>query len=92
MTNKIELIAADFSRRIRAYLTPEQMSAVIARNQCEPNPSICHSHDDCDANAFMQEAFEQVSGRPVDLHSDSDDFIVWASWEIAKQTKFSTSV
>ena len=92
MTIQIQLIAADFSRRIRDYLTPEQMSAVISRNNSETNPNICHSHDHCDANAMMAAAFEQVSGQPLDLQSDSDDFISWAAWGTAKSSKFSVSI
>lgn len=92
MNIQIQLIAAEFSRRLRQHLTSEKMSAVISRNQSEPNSNICHTHDDCDANAFMAAAFEQVSGRPLDLHSDSDDFVVWAAWETAKSSKFSVTI
>ena len=54
---------------------------------------ICHSHDFCDANVYMAEAFEHVIGRNVFLPCDTnDDGIIESdcrtmneAWSIAKR-------
>ncbi len=81
-------IAANFSLRLRHYLTAEQMAATVAANLTEKNPSICHSHDYCDANVFMAEAFETVTGRAVNLQSEDDDYLWAEAWGIAKSNAF----
>lgn len=71
MQNKIESIteaqvARAFSKVLRNWLTPEEMTQVIAANKAERNPNICHTHDYCDANMAMCAAFEKVLGATED--------------------------
>lgn len=58
---------------------------VIARNKTET--MVCHSHDYCDANEAMAEAY-----RRQDVYSDTDDECppdLWgAAWAIAKARGF----
>lgn len=91
-----ELIAGAFSRVLRQWLTPLQMAKVITRNRRELHAGVCHSHDFCDANMAMDEAFKVVLGRGMllieDGASDEDkeaDTDLWnAAWDIAKKRDF----
>lgn len=57
-------LAYKFSALLREELGDE-IEEVIARNQNEANPSVCHSHDFTDANEIMAAAFLAVAGFPV---------------------------
>lgn len=86
-------VALAFSRNLRAELTPDQMAQILARNAGEASPIVCHSHDFCDANMPMHDAFVQVMGHdplPDDDSGMSDDSVaVWnQAWELAKATGF----
>lgn len=59
-------IAKEFCAVLRQWLTPEQLAEAVARNAAETDPGICHSHDFCDANCAMHEAFVRCG---LDPHS-----------------------
>jgi hypothetical protein len=93
------LLAVDFTRGLNEYLTEEQMAEVIKRNEtAEYQDGSCATHDFCDANVMMLEAFENVLGREFvfadedDPHSEAQntiDTMLWsAAWEIARNHKF----
>ena len=87
----VETLALEFSQGLHAYMTPEQMKAVVERNRCEASSGICHSHDFCDANMAMLEAAKNCG-----LVSDVDDIDglcimddVWnAAWDKARESGF----
>lgn len=82
-------IAAGFSKVLREWLDASELNAVIVANRVQSSPSICHSHDFCDANMAMAEAFEAYG-----LPTPSDDlpgssFSLWnAAWDIARLAEF----
>lgn len=88
-------VAVAFSRVLHEWLTPLQMAKVITRNAAA-NDSSCATHDFCDANMAMDEAFKRVLGRGCLLieesASDEDkqaDTDLWnEAWTIAKEAKF----
>lgn len=47
----VDTLAREFSKGLHAYLTEEQMQAVVERNRAEIAAGACHSHDFCDANS-----------------------------------------
>lgn len=54
----MEAISVTFSKLLREKLTPEQMDAINASNKAGGySDSVCASHDHCDANVVMTEAF-----------------------------------
>src|SRR5687768_5328662 len=55
-------VADAFSAIIREWLTAEELEEVVKRNKVRSHPSVCHSHDFCDANVAMSEAFEKLLG------------------------------
>lgn len=82
-------IAFRFRGVLREWLTPQELAEADTRNRAETDPGICHSHDHCDANMAMADAFEAVMGRglfPEDGSGMSEaDCILWnAAWDIAK--------
>ena len=75
-----------------SQLTHSQLRTVQKRNANEPNTNICHSHDFCDANMVMDEAFTSVFGRsilPDEGEMTEDDLAVFnAAWDIASARGF----
>jgi hypothetical protein len=61
---QITLIAGRFAEVLRSWLTPEEFTAMQRMNREDPRYAypICASHDFCDANMAMMEAFESVTG------------------------------
>jgi hypothetical protein len=67
-------------------------------NASETDKSICHSHDFCDANMAMDEAFTKVLGRQYVFFNDEepetekqneiDADLINAAWSMAKANKF----
>jgi hypothetical protein len=95
------LLAVEFGRVLRRWLTPDQVSLANTRNAGEYKDSgACASHDFCDANMAMAEAFDTF-GLPTDIDlpesgGDSDAVrdnnsasIIWNNaWTKAKESKF----
>lgn len=80
-------LARRFSILIRAYLTAEQLAEVVRRNGTA-HESVCHSHDFCDANEVMAEAFAGLTGRSVDGGDDEDTELWGMAWALAKKANF----
>ncbi len=98
--NQIEQLAREFSRQLRHYLSDHEMSQVISLNESEEDHEICHSHDFCDANVMMFDAFIKVFNRSCILDADpekepelaavakKDVDSINTAWIIAKENKF----
>lgn len=87
---KVDALAKQFSKVLRGWLGAKKMKTVIARNHAEQEPGICHSHDFCDANMAMDQAFRDlgVHGMP-DGHGDDAMTNAWnAAWDLAKSHNF----
>lgn len=86
-----QLIALRFAAYLWNGLAHGQMREIKRRNATpDYGGDICASHDFCDANEPMADAFESVVGHPVAL-GDTDpqqqaDFTLWGeAWAIAKR-------
>ena len=93
----IEKLAREFSKILREWIGDEKLCYVIISNRDEPNPSVCYSHDYCDANMAMHKAFVNVVGRdPLDFldrgedgcMSEVDLNLFNAAWDLAKKKEF----
>lgn len=73
-----------FLLRLAGEIGMERLAEVFRRNAAEVNPSVCHSHDFCDANVLMADAFACVVGRRVDIESDEDASLWNGAWFLAK--------
>ena len=99
-------IANEFSRILQSWLTEDEMSllrsdtARLLVGHPDHARSICHSHDYCDANEAMCQAFKNVVERECWWPSDVDegncdeadvekDFALWdTAWGFAKHAEF----
>lgn len=77
------VLADHFTGVLRNWLTPEQWVEVVSRNADEESPNVCHSHDFCDANMAMAEAWENAFGFDPDV-ADEEVATRWGeAWNLA---------
>lgn len=82
------LLAIEFTRGLVETLDAEKFEEARRRNDAEPIPGICHTHDFTDPNVLMGSAFEEVVGR-ADRVDDEADAALWnAAWKIAQEARF----
>ena len=81
-----ERLARAFLAGLSHQLGAEALSEVDRLNKAEASPSVCHSHDFCDANVIMAAAFEQVLGRQPRIDSDEDAVLWDGAWSLAKSS------
>jgi len=92
-------VAKKFADILRTWLTEEEMRIVILRNAVKyKNAGICASHDFCDANMAMGEAFETFGlATTADIEDcDSTEYSIaqdlWNNaWTVAKAVDFDSS-
>ena len=91
---EVPALAKEFSRLIRQALSSDELDMVRGRNAFPKSPNTCASHDFCDANVYMGQAFSELG---YDTAPDGKDLIeaadayadVWnAAWDLAKQSGF----
>lgn len=90
----VERLARTFSGILAHDFTKEQMLEMIAKNKTN-DPDCCASHDYCDANMTMDDAFRIVMGRSavpnlLDESPEADaDLNLWNhAWNMAKANDF----
>lgn len=89
MMTDIETLANAFGRVLRTWLDASEMATVIQRNRTpEYGRYICASHDFCDANMAMAQAFMEAFGREPDVDGDEDVALWNAAWSLAKANDF----
>lgn len=82
------LLAVAFHKLVREALA-EHLEEIDRRNAAIENKNVCATHDFCDANMLMDEAFTERTGHEVDAE-DKDDTLLWsAAWTIAAGHGFS---
>jgi len=53
-------LADEFTKVLRDWLSEDEFYRMQRLNTVEENPGVCHSHDFCDANMAMEEAFQNL--------------------------------
>ena len=81
---QVSALSKMFLYDLLAQIGLEQMREVAAANLAEPDPAICHSHDVCDANVVMAQAFESLMRVQVDIRSASQAQLWNAAWSQAR--------
>lgn len=81
-------LANEFSRILTEWLGTETIAEINRLNEGE-DKTCCHSHDFCDSNMAMNEAFLALYGRDISIQSQKDTDLVNKAWTIAKNNKFS---
>lgn len=87
-------LAAEFARQLQQDLEPWEWAEVLRRNASpEYTEGVCASHDFCDSNMTMLDAFEVLHKREMVMDATPAgevDRALWnAAWDIAK-TKYLT--
>lgn len=84
----VRKIARAFARAIGRDWGADALRDIDRLNELETSPGVCHSHDGCDANVYMDEAFKEVTGiSPAELLPNIPDEIN-ARWEAAWKYAF----
>jgi hypothetical protein len=87
-----ERIGAKFADILKVWFSPEQWEAMRIKNASNPE-NVCASHDYCNANIAMLEAFHAFNLNPrivpdIDQDADTDDIALWdAAWKWAKANR-----
>ena len=87
-TSDVERLSDEFSRVIRDWLEPWELSEVRKRNRvfARQGLSFCATQEFCDANQAMIDAFEFVLGRSG---TDDDDSELWTeAWNLSQYREF----
>lgn len=92
---KAQQIADQFILIINEWLTKGELAKVNRRNKIN-DPHVCATHDFCDANMAMHEAFMSFGIDPLSSeHGPMSDEMVYlwnTAWGIAKNQKFMRTV
>jgi len=89
----ITKLAKQFAKLLSEEIGDDNMKAVVAANKKEKSSGVCHSHDYCDANMVMADAFKVLD---IDLEKDYPDAVqnaqivsIWnAAWDEAFKNNF----
>lgn len=79
-----EKLAVAFLDVLEEWLSPEQQKQVAIDNATEQDPSICHTHDVCNANQAMIDAWEKLNGPEMDCQDDAHIARITGAWKDAK--------
>lgn len=85
--SQIDALACEFAITLRGHFgagTWEAMRAENARHADERRTGVCASHDYCDANEVMAEAFATIVGRELDVQSADDCHTINEAWDRAR--------
>jgi hypothetical protein len=96
--HQITAIAEAFGEVMRQWLTPAEFTEMKRRNETEAAYAggACASHDFCDANMAMAEAFDHVMGRQPtsdegDVAQSEADCALWNdAWNLSRKLYLGT--
>ena len=94
MANPIaQKIADQFVAVLQKVLSPEYLAEIDRRNKIY-DPTSCATHDFCDANVYMEQAFKDVGVETFEGEHMPDSVVeLWnEAWGIAKARGFSNVV
>lgn len=84
----MNILAIEFSKILHEWLNQDTIDQINSLNEAQEDKDICHSHDFCDANMAMNEAFQKVYGRGLNLGAEEELSITSKSWKLAKENEF----
>lgn len=90
-TDKIPAIANRFGYVIREWLTPDEILQVLIMNAQETGGNAinaCNTHEFCDPNEAMIQAFKAIMDREIDTASQDEMGLICNAWNVAKANHF----
>ena len=88
---QIGKLSAEFTRVVCESLTPDQMQSVRRINEERNDPHTCATHDFCDANMLMEEAWVSVVGELIDVNDEAQSVLWDKAWALSKANGFKTN-
>lgn len=91
-TQKAYQLAIAFSNGLYEYLGEAVMDSVIDANANERDGRVCHTHDYCDANQIMIDAWQDAFGEPleVDASDEAQTDLINLAWGLASDYEFNS--
>lgn len=83
-----ENIAIEFASQLKRYMDNSMIEEVNRRNKTDEYIGCCATHDFCDPNVCMDDAFTKIMGREWDFMSEVDTSLVVKAWDTAKENNF----
>jgi hypothetical protein len=83
----IEMVSSKFSEFIRCWLTIEEVGEVNDKNETEEYKNACATHDYCDANIAMADAFTEITNS-TDYFTDMAIDLMNKAWTRSREAKF----
>ena len=88
---RVDELANEFIKTIQRWLGPQDCELVDERNRAEEDDRICHTHDFCDANMAMDEAYENLWRLSPNLRDEAVQDEWSDAWMLAKARGFATT-
>lgn len=98
MNTQAKSISNKFNEIINREFTSIQLADVIAKNNTSEYAGCCATHDYCDANMLMDEAFQEIMQREFIFFNDEqletqqqnqdDTDLLNEAWYISKANNF----
>lgn len=83
-----EKIARKFAEGLTEDLGAGTVAEIVRLNATPAYAGCCASHDFCDANMVMADAFEEVLGHALDAGDETHAALVNRAWDLAKNAGF----
>lgn len=81
-------LARSFSRNVKRFLRRIHFTEAVRRNRLQENPSVCHTHDFCDANELMISAFREHGIEDFSMADEAMCRLWNEAWDMAKKAGF----
>lgn len=78
--DSVQLIAERFDVLLRREVGQQNYRRIIRENLASDNPSVCASHDYCDANVVMHHAYTDLIGHNYPERQDELMNAAWDRW------------
>lgn len=87
----VETLAREFAKVLLEDIGAPSLRMASLLNLREPDKDVCHTHDFCDSNQSMIDAYARLTGIPaaeVDVCTDPFVTVANAAWSLAKSKVF----
>lgn len=91
-TKEVTLLSAKFTEILNQWLTKKELNEIRKRNKQPDYETCCATHDFCDPNEAMAEAWVTVFGKEGDWRKDRTMNIINKAWVMSKQKEFRVTV
>ena len=91
-TKEVALLSAKFTEILNQWLTKKQLNEIRKRNKQPDYENCCATHDFCDPNQAMIDAWVTVFGKEPDLRKDRVMTIMNKAWDLSKEKEFRNEI